>query len=224
MLDTPAHPEEAERDRAQIQATAGSARVLEGGGRRIVNSPPPSRKAQRKRHTGPLIIAIGAIIAAIAGALVTGLFSQTGSPGGQPTLTAPGRTPVTSPTAEPPNSTSPSTTKTAVYWSGPVAFSSYGLDFDSSPPATDQTTIYYLGNTLQVSANAQLAPWNQSGVPSASECRTWVTTHPNTAVDFPAVGMQICIRTDQGRYGLLRIDSYSNNSLQLNANATIWGL
>lgn len=115
--------------------------------------------------------------------------------------------------------------KPSVYWSGPVGFSvaGSGLDFDTRPPSSgDQTYIYYGGNELQASANAQVSRWTQSGTPSESQCATWVTTHPSTAVIFPAGGMQICIKTDQGRYGRLHIESSSNQ--EVSAIATIWNL
>ena len=111
----------------------------------------------------------------------------------------------------------------STYWTGQVGFSSLsglGLDFDTKPPSTDQTTIVYEGNALQVTANEQLSQWTQSSTPSASDCKLWVTTHPNTTILSPASGMQICIKTDQGRYGLLHIDSAANGQLQV--TATIW--
>ena len=111
----------------------------------------------------------------------------------------------------------------STYWTGQVGFSSLsglGLDFDTKPPSTDQTTIVYEGNALQVTANEQLSQWTQSSTPSASDCKLWVTTHPNTEILYPASGMQICIKTDQGRYGLLHIDSAANGQLQV--TATVW--
>ena len=111
----------------------------------------------------------------------------------------------------------------SIYWTGQVGLSGLsdlGLDFDTRPPSSDQTTIIYQGNTLQATANAQLSQWTQSSTPSASDCKLWVTTHPNTTILSPASGMQICIKTDQGRYGLLHIDSTANNQLQV--TATIW--
>ena len=111
----------------------------------------------------------------------------------------------------------------STYWTGQVGFSSLsglGLDFDTKPPSSDQTTIVYEGNALQVTANEQLSQWTQSSTPSASDCKLWVTTHPNTEILYPASGMQICIKTDQGRYGLLHIDSAANGQLQV--TATVW--
>ena len=111
----------------------------------------------------------------------------------------------------------------SIYWTGQVGFSSLsglGLDFDTKPPSSDQTTIVYEGNALQVTANEQLSQWTQSSTPSASDCKLWVTTHPNTEILYPASGMQICIKTDQGRYGLLHIDSAANGQLQV--TATVW--
>lgn len=170
-------------------------------------------------------------VTAIAGALAVlgiGFGAGYGTSKAQNSAPAPAVTVTVEPsnaTTGPGNSTAPpATTNSYVYWSGPVEFSQssgLGLDFDTSPPSTDQTTIIYEGNGLQSTANARVSLWNQPGTPSASQCRTWVTTHPNTDVTFPAVGMQICIKTDQGRYGLLHIDSSSNND-HLGVTATIW--
>jgi hypothetical protein len=184
----------------------------------------PRRGSRDSVIIGAWIGGLLAVVAAVVGALVSGVFAgHTVGAGAKPTATVTAPTgPGTGGSATPSATANPS----SVYWSGPVglATSSVGLDFDSRPPSTDQTTIGYFGNTLQVSAHALLSVWNQGGTPSASQCQTWVTTHPTSDIAFPAIGMQICIKTDQGRYGLLQIDSYSgDNNNQLNAIATIWG-
>lgn len=161
---------------------------------------------------GVFVAIVGVALAAYFG------FSSEKSATGATSSTSSGKTSTGSPATP-----ASATTRPSVYWTGPVGFASYGLDFDSRPPATDQTTIIWKGNELQATANAQLAVWTQPGVPSASQCRTWVTTHPCNGVPTPGIGMQICIKTDQGRFSLVHIDSYSNNGYQLNATATIWG-
>lgn len=162
-------------------------------------------------------VGVVATVIGVAVAIYFG-FSSSKNATGTTLPTPPGRSSTVS------SSTSaPATTGSSIYWSGPVGFTSYGLDLDIRRPATDQTTIAWEGNELQATANAQLAAWTQPGTPSPSQCQNWVTTHPNNGVPTPTIGMQICIKTDQGRFGLLHIDSYSNNGSQLNATATIWG-
>ena len=180
----------------------------------------PRRGWARIGELGPAwITAVAGLIVALAAA---GFFAgrvTTPTPAPTQTVTvqagqalAAGHTPPPSPSGN-----------SSIYWTGQVGFSSLsglGLDFDTKPPSSDQTTIVYEGNALQVTANEQLSQWTQSSTPSASDCKLWVTTHPNTEILYPASGMQICIKTDQGRYGLLHIDSAANGQLQV--TATVW--
>ena len=188
-------------------------------------SPAPETRRSRAEWFAPVI---AATISGVLG-LFAGAFGgrAVGVPGPAATVTTTVTTTVmatatvtSSPNAAGGGSSSPA--KSTVYWSGPVAFSltNNGLDFDTKPPSTDQTTILYNGNLVAAATNEQLAVWNQSGVPNASQCQVWVTTHPSSSVDAPPAGTQICIKTNQGRYGLLLVDS-SNNE-QLSATATIW--
>ena len=112
----------------------------------------------------------------------------------------------------------------AVYWRGPVTFpdGSLALNFDTNPPTPGQIGIIYGGGVLQATTNALLLTWTKAGTPSASDCRGWVPTHPTTNISSPTGGMQICIKTDQGRYGLLSITSSANS--QLSANGVVWNL
>jgi hypothetical protein len=179
-----------------------------------------SRGWARIGELGPAWIgAIATLIVALTGA---GFFAgRVTAPTVTPTQTV---TVTPTETPGPDHSEVPSPTGTSsIYWTGSVGFtgtSGLGLDFDTRPPSTDQTTIIYEGNELSATANAQLSLWTQSSTPSASQCQSWVTTHPNTAIPSPASGMQMCIKTDQGRYGFLHIDSSSNDQLQV--TATIW--
>jgi hypothetical protein len=111
-----------------------------------------------------------------------------------------------------------------VYWHGPVTFpnGTLALNFDTNPPTPDQVGIIYGGGVLEATNNALLSAWTEAGKPSASDCRGWVPTHPTTNISSPTGGMQICIKTDQGRYGLLSITSSANS--QLSANGVVWNL
>lgn len=172
---------------------------------------------------------IGAVVVGllgIVGAVLNAELSHGSSGPTPPTPSASRQTPQSRPPTNTNRSTAPSPrTSFSVYWRGSFALNpnSDGLDFDSYPPSSgDQTNINYLGNELQASANAQLARWTQPGTPSASECASWIATHPGGGVPFPAGGMLICIKTDQGRYGLLRIESSANG--QVSGIAKIWNL
>jgi hypothetical protein len=183
-------------------------------------SPAPEKRRSRAEWFAP---AIAATISGVLG-LFAGAFGgrAVGVPGPAATVTTTVTATVTSSSNAAGGGGSSSPAKSTVYWSGPVAFSlsNNGLDFDTKPPSTDQTTILYNGNLVATATNELLAVWNQSGVPNASQCQVWVTTHPSSNVDAPSAGTQICIKTNQGRYGLLLVDS-SNNE-QLSATATIW--
>lgn len=136
-------------------------------------------------------------------------------------------------TAPPPSSTltsAPASTGTplSIYWGPrPVGITPNGLNFDTKPPSsTPSGTIYYntglYGGLESSTANIELAVWPYSSAPTAAKCQDWVTTHPSSKVGNVTPGMQICIRTDQGRVGLLHIDSIDSSNSGVEATATIW--
>ena len=103
-----------------------------------------------------------------------------------------------------------------------VGITPIGLNFDTNPPSsTPSGTIYYAGGLYSSSSNIELAIWTNSGTPTAAQCQNWVITHPASGLSDINPGMQVCIRTDQGRFGLLHIDAV--DSSQVSATATIWG-
>jgi hypothetical protein len=109
-----------------------------------------------------------------------------------------------------------------LYSQGSVGITPDGLNFDTNPPSsTPSGTIYYTGGLYSSSTNIELAVWQNSSTPTAAQCENWVTTHPSSNVPNVNPGMQICIKTDQGRFGLLHVDSV--DSSQVSATATIWG-
>jgi len=110
----------------------------------------------------------------------------------------------------------------SLYSQEPVGITPNGLNFDTNPPSsTPSGTIYYAGGLYSSSTNIELAIWQNSSTPTAAQCQNWVTTHPSSDVQNVNPGMQICIKTDQGRFGLLHVDSV--DSSQVSAEATIWG-
>jgi len=110
----------------------------------------------------------------------------------------------------------------SLYSHGPVGITSNGINFDTNPPSsTPSGTIYYAGGLYPSTSNIEFAIWTNSGTPTAAQCQNWVTTHPSPGLSNVNPGMQICIKTDQGRFGLLHIESADGS--QVSATATIWG-
>jgi hypothetical protein len=162
----------------------------------------------------PLIL--GLVAGGAAGAALGQHSSATPAP--QPTVT------VTTTASAPPSASTfaPPSAGLSVYSQGPVGITSDGLNFDTKPPSsTPSGTIYYTGGLYASSANIEFAMWPNSSTPTAAQCQNWVTTHPSPNLSNVNPGMQICIKTDQGRFGLLHIESV--DSSQVSATATIWG-
>ena len=158
----------------------------------------------------PLIL--GLVAGGAAGAALGQHSSSTPAP--QPTVTV-----TMTASAPPPESQSAGL---SLYWQGQVGITSNGLNFDTKPPSsTPSSTIYYAGGLYASSTNIEFAIWSNSSTPTAAQCQNWVTTHPSPSLLNVNPGMQICIKTDQGRYGLLGIESVDGS--QVSATATIWG-
>jgi hypothetical protein len=162
----------------------------------------------------PLIL--GLVAGGAAGAVIGQHSASTPAP--QPTVTV-----TTTASAPPSASTSPSQgAGLSPYWQGPVGITADGINLDTKPPSsTPSGTIYYAGSLYTNSANIEFAMWQNSSTPTAAQCQNWVTTHPSPGLSNVNPGMQICIKTDQGRFALLHIDSV--DSSQVLATATIWG-
>jgi hypothetical protein len=169
-----------------------------------------------------LIIAVTGLITALA---ALGVFSPAHSAalGGKRTPSAP-----TGPSSSAPT-TPTGGQAAAVYWHGKVGITGPGINFDLKPATTSTnappTNISYTGSALEnawePSPGIVISQWTQSSKPSESQCRTLVATHPSTVVNNVVTGMQICIKTAQGRYGRLTINSGATSD-QLPATATIW--
>jgi hypothetical protein len=162
----------------------------------------------------PLIL--GLVAGGAAGAALGQHSSATPAP--QPTVT------VTTTASAPPSASpaAPPSAGLSLYSQGPVGITSDGLNFDTNPPSsTPNGTIYYEGGLYATSANIEFATWPNSGTPTGAQCQDWVTTHPSPSLSNVNPGMQVCIKTDQGRFGLLHIESV--DSSQVSAAATIWG-
>jgi hypothetical protein len=139
----------------------------------------------------------------------------------------PGATVTVTVTATPPAAASRpahNTTSTPVYYQGNITIGNNNIDFDSKPPGPGPGTaaFYYSGFDLNTSSNpGGFAVWKQ-GTPTATECKSFVPT--NLINDLPNIvnGMQICFRTDQGRFGLLSVEA-GTAAYELKAYAIVWG-
>jgi len=162
----------------------------------------------------PLVL--GLVAGGAAGTALGQHSSSTPAP--QPTVT------VTRTASAPPRASTPASQSAglSLYSHGQVGITSNGLNFDTNPPSsTPSGTIYYAGGLYASSSNIEFAIWPNSSTPTAAQCQNWVTTHPNPSLLNVNPGMQVCIKTDQGRFGLLYIESV--DSSQVSATATIWG-
>ncbi len=121
-----------------------------------------------------------------------------------------------------------STSNPSVFWKGTVIIGhGVWLDFDTNPPSQEISSAAVWYNPFQLNAGGDipntvlLALWNQSGSPGAAQCRGWVATHSSGYVAIDT-GEEVCIKTLQGRYGLLQVTSADTN--QMGATVTIWNL
>lgn len=113
-----------------------------------------------------------------------------------------------------------------IYWRGSVTIDSGNyLNFDTKPPSpqtSNATVNYFVGQLRNVGTlpdAALFGLWNRSGFPAAAQCKEWIPTHASQNLSIHA-GEKICIKTIQGRYGLLRITSA--DSSRMGASVSIW--
>jgi hypothetical protein len=131
---------------------------------------------------------------------------------------------VTATATAPASRPAPNTTSTPVYYQGKITIGNNNIDFDSKPPGPGPSTaaFYYNGFALITSSSTGgFAIWKQ-GTPTASECKSFVPA--NLINELPNIvnGMQICFRTDQGRFGLLSVKA-GTIAYELRAYAIVWG-
>jgi hypothetical protein len=117
-------------------------------------------------------------------------------------------------------------TRPPIYYQGPVLISGFpGLDFDINPPGPGPDAVSIAYNTFSLaggSSTVGLAVWKNGGTPTATDCKTWVSTQQVPNVYQPVAGMKICFKTDQGRIGLLQVMPGTSEN-QFKATATVWG-
>jgi hypothetical protein len=118
-----------------------------------------------------------------------------------------------------------------VYWQGAVGITfgpPGGINFDLKPATTSAdrpTNISFTGSALEnayIGTTVLVSQWTGAGQPTHADCANWVLTHPTNVVNNVAEGMQICIRTVQGRIGQLTVTSISPDQSTLNVTAVIW--
>ena len=175
----------------------------------------------------PLIQALTPLIILLVGGAGGVAIGHATTPTPQPTATVTVTATAPPPTSAPNSTPAPTGTALSVYWQGPVGITQNGLNFDTRPPSsTPNGEIVYTGGgglNTQGNANIEFAVWPNSSTPKATQCQTYVTTHPSGSLLSINPGMQICIKTDQGRFGLLSIGQIDSNNVVASAQATIWG-
>jgi hypothetical protein len=104
----------------------------------------------------------------------------------------------------------------------------FEINFDLKPATTSadsSTNISFGANTLgngMDGSTVLVSQWTDAGQPTQAQCANWVLTHSTHVVNNVAEGMQICIRTVQGRIGRLTLASISPDQSTLNVMAVIW--
>jgi hypothetical protein len=102
-----------------------------------------------------------------------------------------------------------------------------GLDFDLQPPGAGPGPVSFFYDTFALKKGGSstvgfgFAVWIKGGMPTASDCKTWVSTHLVGGVYAPTVGTKICFRTDGGHIGLLVVQAGTSEN-QFNAIASVW--
>jgi hypothetical protein len=147
------------------------------------------------------------------------------------TITATGTHTATSSGTPAPSQAPPSTAVSAVYWQGGlvgITGAPGGINFDLKPATTSAdppTNISFGSNTLEnaYTGNTMLmSQWTGAGQPTHAQCANWALSNPAHFVNNVAEGMQICIRTAQGRIGRLTVTSISPDQNTLHVMAVIW--
>lgn len=171
------------------------------------------------------------IVGAIAGAIVLGAFGvvaalighSSGSSQARPSGS--GSPAVTSSSLATP-ATQHKTTPGYYLQPTPVVINGNGPDFDTKPLGPGPASFSY--NTFSLATGGSSTPgfgiaiWTKGGTPTASDCKTWVSTHLADHVYAPTAGMKICFGTDQGRIGLLVVQPGTSEN-QFKAIASVWG-
>jgi hypothetical protein len=173
----------------------------------------------------PLIQALTPLIILLVGGAGGVAIGHATTPTPQPTATVTVTATAPPPTSAPISTPAPTGTALSVYSQGQVGITSNGLNFDTqTPSSTPSGDIVYTAGGLYThgDANIEFAVWPNSSTPKATQCQTYVTTHPSPSLLSINPGMQVCIKTDQGRFGLLSIGQVDSNNGVASAQATIW--
>jgi hypothetical protein len=173
------------------------------------------------------------IVGAVAAAIVVGTFGvvaalighSSGSSQARPSGSGP---PVVTSSSPATSATKPMTTPDYYLQPTPVVISGNGPDFDTKPLGPGPGPASFSYNTFSLATGGSGTPgfgfavWTKGGTPTASDCKTWVSTHLVDGVYAPTAGMKICFGTDQGRIGLLVVQPGTSED-QFKAIASVWG-
>jgi hypothetical protein len=193
-------------------------------------SDPVGSDKKRKGLSAPVIGAIATVSAAVIAGIFT-LIATTNSKSEPSTVSGTSHGGSSSSPAPATQSSSgtgatPVATRPPIYYQGPVLISGFpGLDFDINPPGPGPDAVSISYNTFALkggSSTVGLAVWKNSATPTATDCKTLVSTQQVPFVYQPVEGMKICFQTDQGRIGLLQVMPGTSEN-QFKATATVWG-
>lgn len=206
------------------------------------NGPPPLGAASRSRRRvlamaiAAVLIGAGAggllVLQALDGAADAGSASETPAP-----ATGPAGPPATSP-AGPSSPSVPSTGPSAlpdeVQWSGEVRFDTDGIDLDTVPPTVQMDWPVFDADLSRKDASGDgpinagdsvpdpdLALWPGPERPTREQCAERVATHGDGRVHIPVGGIG-CVRTSEGRIGMITVTDFPDDTFQVTAEVTIW--
>lgn len=185
----------------------------------------------------PWLLALGALLLVAGVAIgVTVASSFSGGGGGDPQNGA-----TSQPTAlaksssgAPPSSDAPTglasepAPSVKIRWQGDISFSYWqSIDVDPLPPSknkdVDDSTEDLQGFGDTISAGDQLALWTGRTTPTLQDCSDLISTQGEGRVKG-AANQLICLKTSEGRIGLIRVKSFVNSSsdTKVTARALIW--
>lgn len=112
----------------------------------------------------------------------------------------------------------------SAYFAGSFDIPAAGLDLDARPPgsAPGDMIFYRAGLLTADTASIEFAVWPDSSTPTGGQCQVWITAHKRSSLSNVVPGMRVCVKTGQGRFGYLYIESADGND-QMSVTAMIWG-
>jgi hypothetical protein len=164
-----------------------------------------------KRHVqGRILVAVCLLVAGTL--LATNGYRDDVVPIAGPGLTLPGGSAGTS----------------GVRWHNSMTIGTKGVQLDALPPTSDGITasLYFDAGPfhpvwLETTEGTIYAIWNNSSQPTRDQCYDWLQNHVTLATSIsPTRGLDLCVRTGQGRTAYMTVTSVSRDSLT--ADVIVW--